>query len=274
MSHRTSQPSIQPAVAPETRGDGTTGFFALAWAWTWLLAAPAARAWMQHRAPPPYAIACAGLSAFGPLLAALAVAGPRRQLREVFGRWRTNPAWIVMALCAPAAVHALATALYVAIGGHPAQWFHPPITSEQVAALVVFPIGEEFGWRGLAQPRMARRHGLVKGSLIVGLAWGLWHLMYSITPQAGGFDPLEFGLIMVELPLYSLLIAWVFERSNCSMAVAIAFHAGAHLDHIERASRADLRLHALHIAVLGVIAIFAARSLAKQDAGRVAASSA
>ncbi len=274
MSHRTSPPNDGTPAAPETGGDGTYGFFALAWAWTWLLAAPAARAWMQHRAPPPSAIACAGLSAFGPLLAALAVAGPRRQLREVFGRWRTNPAWIVMALFTPAAVHALATALYVAIGGHPAQWFHPPVTSEQVAALVVFPLGEEFGWRGFAQPRMARRHGPVKGSLLVGLAWGLWHLMYSITPQAGGFDPLEFGLIMVELPLYSLLIAWVFERSNRSMAVAIAFHAGAHLDHIERASRTDLRLHALHICVLAVIAMFAARSLARQDTGRVAAKSA
>jgi len=160
----------------------------------------------------------------------------------------------------------LLVALYVAIGGHPAQWFHPPVTSEQVAALVVFPLGEEFGWRGFAQPRMARRHGPVKGSLLVGLAWGLWHLMYSITPQAGGFDPLEFGLIMVELPLYSLLIAWVFERADRSMAVAIAFHAGAHLDHIERAPRTDLRLHLLHLTVLAAFAGAAAWSLSRRAA--------
>ena len=54
-------------------------------------------------------------------------------------------------------------------------------------------------------------------------------------------------MIMTELPLYALLIAWVFERANRSMAVAIAFHAGAHLDHIERAPRTDLRLHLLHL---------------------------
>ena len=72
----------------------------------------------------------------------------------------------------------------------------------------------------------------------------------------------------LELPLYSLLIAWVFERSNRSMAVAIAFHAGAHLDHIERAPRSDLRLHALHLVVLAVIAVFAARSLATSELER------
>ncbi len=244
--------------------DGIYGYSVLACAITWLLAVPAARAWMRHEPPPPYAVACAGLSAFGPLLAALAVAGPRKELGEVFGRWRTNPAWIVLALCAPVSVHLLATALYVGIGGHPDSWFHPPVAPEQMAALVVFPLGEEFGWRGFAHPRLARRYGLVKGSLLLGAIWGLWHLMYSITPDRAGFDGLAFGMTMAELPLYSLLIAWVFERSNRSMAVAIAFHAGAHLDHIERASRTDLRLHGLHLAVLAVVAVIAARSLAKR----------
>ncbi|MGZ3476202.1 MAG: hypothetical protein ACXWUG_19780, partial [Polyangiales bacterium] len=79
------------------------------------------------------------------------------------------------------------------------------------------------------------------------------------------------GMTMVELPLYSLLVAWVFERANRSMAVAIAFHAGGHLDHIEHASRADLRLHALHLAVLAVAAVLAARSLAGGDVRGVTA---
>jgi len=245
--------------------DGALGvFFSLACAFTWLLAVPAALAWTRGEAPPPYAVACAGLSAFGPLFAVLAVAGPRGQLREVFGRWRTSPAWIGLALVTPAAVHLLATALYVAIGGHPSRWFHPPITQEDLAALVVFPLGEEFGWRGFAHSRMARRYGVVRGSVILGAVWGLWHLMYGITPEAAGFDPLQFAMTMIELPLYSLLIAWVFERSGRSMAVAIAFHAGAHLDHIERAPRAELGLHALHLAVLAVLAMLAARSLARE----------
>jgi membrane protease YdiL (CAAX protease family) len=227
---------------------------------------PAAMAWMRREAPPPFAVACAGLSAFGPLLAVLAVAGRRGQLRDAFGRWRTNPAWVALALCAPLAVHAVATLLYVAIGGRPEHWFHPPAGPEQVAALVVFPLGEEFGWRGFGHARMAKRYGLVKGSLLLGTVWGLWHLAYAITPDAAGFDVFELAQTMIELPLYSLVIAWVFERSSRSMAVAIAFHAGGHLDHIERATRTDLRLFTLHIAVVAIVALLAARSLARRDA--------
>lgn len=241
---------------------GVFAYFALADAITWLLAVPAALAWMHRRLPPPYAVACAGLSAFGPLLAALAIAGPRRELGRVFGRWRTHPGWVVLALAAPWAVHAVATALFVAVGGRPAQWFYPPNTPESLAALVVFPLGEEFGWRGFAHPRLVERFGLVRGPLLVGVAWGLWHLMYAITPA--GFDLFGLGMILVELPLYALLIAWVFERAHRSMAVALAFHAGAHLDHIERAPRTDLRLQAMHVVVLAVVAAVAARSLARQ----------
>jgi len=253
----------RPRAPSKAAAGGAYLYFALACGVTWLLAIPAALAWMNHRAPPPYAVACAGLSAFGPLLAALAVAGPQRQLGAVFGRWRTSPAWVVLALLAPVMVHTAATALFVAVGGRPTQWFHPPRTPEAIAALVVFPIGEEFGWRGFAHPRMVARFGLVRGALVVGAVWGLWHLMYAITPEAAGFDPFELGMTMIELPLYSLLIAWVFERANRSMAVAIAFHAGAHLDHIERAPRTDLRLHALHMAVLAVTAAVAAWSLSR-----------
>jgi len=46
--------------------------------------------------------------------------------------------------------------------------------------------------------------------------------------------------------------------------VAIAFHAGGHLDNFGRAPRTDLRLHFLHIAVVAVVAVVAARSLSRR----------
>ena len=187
----------------------------------------------------------------------------------MFGRWRTGPVSVLLALLAAPSVHLIATALFVAIGGHPDRWFHPPNTPEAFAALVVFPLGEEFGWRGFAYPRMILRLGFVRGPLAGGAVWGLWHLVYAITPAATGFDPIELGTIMTELPLYSLLIAWLFERANRSMAVAIAFHAGAHLDQIERAPRTDLRLHLLHLTVLAIAAGAAAWSLSRRVAPRI-----
>jgi membrane protease YdiL (CAAX protease family) len=243
------------------------GFFALACLWTWLLAVPAATAWLRREAPGGFAVACAGLSAFGPLLALL-VCATRAERRAAFGRWRTPAAWVALSLLAPLAVHLLATLLYALLGGQPQSWFHPPAHPEALAALIVFPLGEEFGWRGFAYPKLAQRFGLVRGSLLLGTIWGLWHLAYGVTPEKAGFDLVEFCLGMLELPLYSLLITWVMERANRSMAVALAFHAGGHLDHIERAANAALLLHGCHLAVLATLALLAARDLRSSEASR------
>jgi membrane protease YdiL (CAAX protease family) len=255
--------TVPPPGAARRPSTGVLSFAALACGATWLLALPAALAWLRRQAPSPLAVACAGLSAFGPLLAVLAVAGRRGELRQAFGRWRTRPAWPLVALAAPLAVHTLARALYVAVTGHAVRWLDEPRTPEALAALFVFPLGEEFGWRGFAHPRLFERLGPTRGPLVLGAVWGLWHLAYAVTPAMARFDVLEFTLTMIELPFYSVLIAWLFERANRSMLVAIAFHAGAHLDHLEPAARSDLRLAGLHVAVVALLATLAAWSLVR-----------
>ena len=211
-------------------------FIALACAITWSLCAPAAFAFFEQAAPSPLAVAGAGFSAFGPMFAAMVFAW-KGGLRQMFRPWRTNAGWILLALLIPIGLRLLAVAVYAAFGGEPSQWFYPPSTSVQIAALVVFPLGEEFGWRGFAHPRLVGRFGLVKGSLVLGLAWGLWHLAYSVLPKTGEFDFYGFGFGLLYLPLYTVILTWVFERSGRSLAVPITFHAAAHIDHLSRRSR-------------------------------------
>lgn len=239
-------------------------FFGLAFAISWLSGLPLALAWIKQVPPAPYAIGLSGLGALGPTIAAFAVAAPRGQLREVFGRWRTNPGWILLALLVLPGLHLLATLLYVAFGGEPTQWFYPPVRPEHFAALVMFSVFEEFGWRGFAYPRLQEQHGPVKGSLILGVGWAIWHLAMLVSPETGSFEWFKLGIFLVDLPLYSVVFAWVFERGNRSMAVAIALHAGAHLDNIYRLPDADLRLWLARFLVLLVVAVMAARSLLAQ----------
>lgn len=236
-------------------------FAVLACALTWALAAPTALAWWRGSAPPPFAVPAAGLSAFGPTLAALLLT-QKAERRAVFGRWRAPPGWVLLALATPALVHLVSTVVLVAVGGHPDRWLHPPSTPERIAALVVFPIGEELGWRGFAHPRFSARFGPVRGPLLLGLLWGVWHLAYSVVPS-GAFDGFGFLYLMVELPLYGVVLAWLFERTGRSLAVAVAFHVGAHLDRLESAPRTDLRIHGIHLVVVAVLAVVAARDLAR-----------
>jgi CAAX protease family protein len=237
-------------------------FFALACAITWALDSPLAFAWATHREPPAYAIPMTGLGAWGPTLAALVLAARRHQLRSVFGRWRVSPIWIIAGLFVPLAVQLPATLIEVLLGGHPAHWFYPPTRPEHFAALVMFPFGEEFGWRGFAYPRLEQRHGPVVGSLILGVVWGLWHLGMMFAPDPlRALPPETIFIFMVELALWSVVMAWFFERGNRSIAVAIALHAGAHIDNVSRAPEAEVRLRILRFVVLAVVTAFAARSL-------------
>ncbi|CAL9401074.1 hypothetical protein SUDANB171_01457 [Streptomyces sp. enrichment culture] len=36
--------------------------------------------------------------------------------------------------------------------------------------------GEEIGWRGLLQPLLRSRHGVLRASVTVGVVWGVWHV--------------------------------------------------------------------------------------------------
>lgn len=229
-------------------------------------------AWATGRTPLTVAVPMAGLSAFGPALAALAL---RRRSRA---RADASPprlgiahraAACVALLFVPAAFHVAALALVRLFGGPASAWLHPPSTPEALAALVVFPLGEEPGWRGFAHARSARAFGPVRGALVVGLAWGVWHLAYAVTPTAHGFDPGQLALTVVELVPYAVLFAWAFERSGRSLAIAIAFHAGAHLDHAEAALDVGLAFHVCHVALVTVAAMFAARALRRMADGHI-----
>jgi membrane protease YdiL (CAAX protease family) len=236
-------------------------FFALACGITWVLDLPLALAWATHGVPPAYAMPMVGVGAWGPTLAAFVIAAWRRELRPVFGRWRTNPIYVLVGLLIPLAVQLPATLIEVALGGHPAHWFYPPVRPEHFAALLMFPLGEEFGWRGFAYPRLEERHGPVLGSLIVGSVWGLWHLGMLFAPEPlRPLPALTVVIYIVELSLWSVVMAWMFERANRSIAVAIAIHAGEHLDNVSRAPETELRLRILRFVVLAIVASVAARS--------------
>ncbi len=243
--------------------DGLVAFSLLACGLTWGLAAPMAFAWIRHVEPPGYALSCAGLSAFGPLIAAAIVSAQQGRLRETFGRWRAPVPWVLLALFCPMLVHLVALGLAAAFGASPERYLHPPQKPEQMAALLVFPFGEELGWRGFAYPRFVARLGLVRGALGVGVLWAVWHLAYGVTPEAGRFDPVTLLMLLSLLPLYSVILAWMTERSGGGLALAVAFHAGGHLDNLQIASRADLRLHVAHFCVVSALAIAAGRSLSR-----------
>ena len=90
-------------------------------------------------------------------------------------------------------------------------------------SLLLGPMGEEFGWRGLALPLLQRRFAPFWASLILGVVWAFWHspaFFMSGTPQsAWSFGPFFIGLVSVTVILTPL-----FNASRGSLLVAILYH--------------------------------------------------
>lgn len=254
------------ASPPQSPPRDVLVFFALACAITWGLDFPLVQAWRSHEAPEPWRMLLAGLGAWGPTLAAFLVARRTGALREVFGRWRAPVGWVLVALFAPLALHQLANVLVALLGEPPSQWFYLPVRPEHVAALVMFSLGEEFGWRGFAHPRLADRYGPLAAALAVGAAWAVWHFAMWFPPDGSLPDPLKVAWMGGELVLWAVVIAWLFERTGRGMWIAIAFHAGGHLDSVHRAPEGEVRLRITYFVLVAVAAAIAGVALVR--AGR------
>jgi membrane protease YdiL (CAAX protease family) len=103
------------------------------------------------------------------------------------------------------------------------------ITGAAFALLNAFvATGEEFAWRGLLQPLLTDKFGLVKGVTILGFVWSMWHLPvllngynYPDTPVIGGFI-----LFPIRLIAISFFYAWLTQKSKSFIPAAIAHGAG------------------------------------------------
>lgn len=217
--------------------------FTISWGGILLLAGPGGipgtKAQVERLFPFMLLVLFAGPS-LGSILSTILVDG-RSGLRELFSRlrrWQVGARWYIVALLfAPCLVAAVLLALALR---SPA--FLPGIlnTSDK-ASLVLFGIAwglvgggflEEIGWTGFAVPRLRQRYGVLTTALIVGLLWGVWHILIafwssgslagddSLTIFVAGFLAFYLG----ALPAYRVLLVWVYDHTQ-SLPVAMLMHA-------------------------------------------------
>lgn len=65
-------------------------------------------------------------------------------------------------------------------------------------------LGEEIGWRGYMYPRLKEKFGVLKGRLIGGTIWGVWHWPLMI------FAGYEYGKSYFGAPVLGLIVFCVF----------------------------------------------------------------
>jgi membrane protease YdiL (CAAX protease family) len=245
-----------------TRSGAVVAFFALAFAITWGLQLPAVLAMRGLVAGERQGyMALVGLGGFGPMIAAMIVArfdGGVGALLRPLGLWRVGTRWVVAALALPGGIFLVAAAAYNLLG-HREPLLYPPNHAAFVAALVVFSIGEEIGWRGFALPRLRERWGPLVASGIIGVLWAAWHIP-MLTLQ--GVSPILYVAFVPYMLGGSVLFTWIYQHTRGSLLLAVLAHAGVHLNnpgHALPGRATPIVIHAVAYVVLAVVLVMGDR---------------
>lgn len=177
--------------------------------------------------------------AYGPTLAALAMAGVRGgraaviQLVSRLFRWRASWRWYLFAALTPFATLTLAICMSSfrtsAWEGFVLSKLLVQIPVAMLVALPFGPLGEELGWRGFALPLLQQKFSTTTSSLILGAVWTFWHSPMFAFPGAAIPSFLQVALVSVLFYLVytvatSVLLTTLFNHTGGSVLLAILLH--------------------------------------------------
>jgi membrane protease YdiL (CAAX protease family) len=213
-------------VASVISSHSTAAFFILAVALSWGM-------WIPLFVAIPSATSVVMMpGAFGPALAAVVVLWAQGEsVREwlVDGLdWHLPKRWYAAALGLPLG---LALVLGVGLAIRTGQF----TTDRLPQAAAMYPVivaitallgggQEEFGWRGFALPALQERYDALTATVLIGLAWAIWHLpafAFEIPGYTSSF--VLYALLVVGI---SVVLTWLYNSTGGSILLAMLFHGG------------------------------------------------
>lgn len=225
----------------------------------------------------------------GPAVAGvgLALRAPPSYRREYWRRLvdpsRIGIRWLAVALLLPVTVSLLASALLSLLGNAPGLEFSSTLADPVsllpfLAFTFVFgPLPEELGWRGYVLDGLLRKRGALVASLLLGVAWWLWHLPLFLvggTYQAGlGVGTPAFWLFGYFIVLYSVIYTWIHVHTGRSTLAAVLFHFSINAtgELLSRTLAADLvAAVVLLLVVVGVVGYWGPERLVRTTGARQA----
>ncbi len=84
---------------------------------------------------------------------------------------------------------------------------------------------EEPGWRGFMLPELQKTYSPLLASLLIAVAWALWHLPLHIAGFYSGPVVTEMVLRIIRVIPLSILFTWLYNRSGGSLLLVVVLHA-------------------------------------------------
>jgi len=171
----------------------------------------------------------------GPITAAFlvtAVTEGRPGLRRWVARlwqWRVGWYWYAgVLLVVPIVLIAAGAAFSDGVVAAPSMLALIAYVPGLIIQMLTTGLAEEPGWRDFALPRLQRRFGPLRASLVLGPLWGVWHLPLFFSewggwPDADWTRPLYFMGFCIA---FTIVVTWVFNRTRESLPIVILLHVG------------------------------------------------
>lgn len=180
------------------------------------------------------------LGAFGPLLAAVILiirkdgrSGVKKFFRNAFN-FRVKLIYYVLALLLPLLITAVAHYIvnFTGIDILPANLFPEDLAVPVIVLIIPYFIfilvagggQEEFGWRGYAQQPLQQRFGILGGSILLGIVWGVWHLPLWFMPGEGHAYYSFYAFLLFTVSM-SVILGWLYNASGKKLIVPLIMHA-------------------------------------------------
>ena len=219
-------------------------FFMLVFALTWGLWIPATLTKFNG-----------GVSPFGPdqslgqlgrwapgliaMLVTLILAGKQalKALFQPLGIWRVSFGWYVLAMFIQPLLFLVSRWLDGLLGN--TYVIESPLASLSYPITFVIPIvilsslpgsfAEELGWRGFALPRLQERNNAVVASIVLALAWGVWHVPSLL--YFGETQPLSILFAVINFVPVTILYTLLYNNTKGSLMLVTLLHVGQQLSN-------------------------------------------
>ncbi len=229
-----NEPDASSRLAGLIQERPLASFFVLAYAISWILWLPLVVS--GDGSPTGFGVVLVLLGSLVPSSVAIVLVGVihgkpgvRKLLRRLL-IWRVGIGWWV-AVVLVSALGVGAVGLSVLLGGD-----SPDVTVAIPGAVVllllsIFPGsagGEEIGWRGFALPHLQAVRSALGASVVLGVAWGVWHLPLYLT--GADMRPLSLFAPWVVLTVAaSIILTWMYNGTGGSLLIVVLFHAASNL---------------------------------------------